>query len=181
MDIESRDTDPVLGRAVATLRDTPPGNDLWPGIASQMAPRVPRGTLLVRWPAALAAGLVVAVASAGGTAVWLHAHAVPAPVTTVAATGTPAVRASLIPADTALAHAIVDLETTVRANMASVDPAARASITKGLAALDGAIAEAQAERLATPDDPRAARYLTSTLRRKLDLLRTVSQLTRQSS
>ena len=61
-----------------------------------------------------------------------------------------------------------------------LDTDARTSVNQGLNALDAAIAQAAARQTAAPGDAGAARYLTSTLRKKLQLLRTVSQLTEQS-
>jgi hypothetical protein len=182
------DNDPGLADEIGTLRDTPPANDLWPAIARQLEPRQPRGTLLIRWPVAIAAGLVLAVATSAGTLIALRmTRSSAAPASTVAATPTApaesstAVAASFAPADSALASAIDDLERAVRSNLVHVDPEARNSINQSLTLLDHAIAQAAARQSAAPDDPRVASYLTSTLRKKLQLLRTVSELTRRES
>jgi hypothetical protein len=68
----------------------------------------------------------------------------------------------------------------VRGSLSRLDPEARSSVVKSLTALDDAIAQAATRQIAAPDDPGVARYLSSTLRKKLDLLRTVNQLTQQS-
>jgi hypothetical protein len=174
--------DPVLAEAITRLRDTQPADDLWPGISRKLAPRHPRGMLVIRWPTALAAGLVIAAATAASTAILLHRS--PGSDSTAVAASTvqtaAIVTASFAPGDAALAHAINDLEVAVRASMTHLDPAARSSVNQGLTALDAAIAQAAARQTAAPGDPGAARYLTSTLRKKLQLLRTVSQLTQQS-
>ncbi|HEY4100722.1 MAG TPA: hypothetical protein VGM20_07575 [Gemmatimonadales bacterium] len=184
------DNDPGLADEIASLRNAPPSTDLWPGIARQLEPRQPRGTLLIRWPVAIAAGLVLAVATSAGTLIALRltrSPAAPAATTTVAAAPTapagtsPAVAASFAPADSALAGAINDLERAVRSNLSHVDPEARNSINQSLTLLDQAIAQAAARQSAAPNDPRVASYLTSTLRKKLQLLRTVSELTRRES
>jgi hypothetical protein len=182
------DTEPDLERhlteAVSRLRDTQPADDLWPAIARQLTPRHPRGTLLMRWPTALAAGLVIAVATSASTAILLHrARGADSVATTVASREAAAalVTASFAPGDAALAHAIDDLEQAVRASVDHLDPDARASVNRSLTSLDSAIAQAAARQSAAPGDPSAARYLTSTLRKKLQLLRTVSQLTQQQS
>lgn len=178
--------DPQLGDAIARLRDQRPGTDLWPHIARQLEPRRPRGVLLVRWPTALAAGLALAIATSASTA-WLVRRGAEVPP----AGGTAAVAVSaprpvpgaspMSPGDSALAHAVNEMEHAVRGSLDQLDPDARATVTKTLAMLDQAIAQAQARQSAAPDDPRAARFLTSTLRKKLQLLRTVSGLTQQQS
>ena len=175
--------DPLLTDAIGRLRDTGPAADLWPGIASQLAPRRPRGTLLLRWPVALAAGLVLVVATSAGTALVLR-HSRNEPATADAAQAGVAtaamVTASFAPGDAALARAIDDLERVVRSSVDRLDPAARLSVHQSLVALDAAIAQAAARQTAAPGDPAAGRYLTSTLRKKLQLLRTVSELAQQS-
>jgi hypothetical protein len=180
MDTES-DFDPQLAAAISRLRDTQPGADLWPAIAGQLAPRRPHGVLLIRWPVAIAAGLVIVAATAAGTALVLR-HGAEAPTATTADASPPVsgVSASFAPGDAALARAIDDLERAVRSTIGHLDPDARRSVNEGLSALDAAIAQAAARESAAPTDPTAARYLTSTLRKKLQLLRTVSQLAQQS-
>jgi hypothetical protein len=182
MDIESR-VDPELAEAIARLRDTQPAEDLWPTISRKLAPRHPRGMLLIRWPTALAASVAIVAATAASTAILLHratGEDSTAMVAASAAASSAIVTASFAPGDAALAHAINDLEVAVRASMSHLDPDARSSVDQGLDALDAAIAQAAARQTAAPGDPGAARYLTSTLRKKLQLLRTVSQLTQQS-
>ena len=182
MDTESQ-LDPGLAEAIARLRDMQPAADLWPGISRKLAPRHPRGMLLIRWPTAVAAGLVIAAATAASTAVLVH-RAPAADSSAVAAKSaartSAIVTASFAPGDAALARAINDLEEAVRASLSHLDADARSSVNQGLNALDAAIAQAAARQTAAPGDPNAARYLTSTLRKKLQLLRTVSQLTQQT-
>ncbi|HEY3935358.1 MAG TPA: hypothetical protein VGL65_12160 [Gemmatimonadales bacterium] len=184
------DNDPHLADAIASLKDTPPSTDLWPGIARQLEPRPSRGMIQLRWPVAIAAGLVIAIATSAGTAIALHlirgAPTSPAGTTVAAnpASGkvpSATIAASFAPADSALASAIDDLERAVRANLDHLDPEARTSVNQSLSLLDQAIAQAAARQNAAPDDPRVANYLTSTLRKKLQLLRTVSELTRRES
>ncbi len=174
--------DPVLDAAIATLRDAAPATDLWPGIARQLQPRHPRGALLVRWPVALAAGLAIAALASTSTVIWLRHRPAGSNPATVAAAPAPAplVSASFAPGDAALAHAITQMEFVVHRQLATIAPDARAAVDSSLAALDRAIAEAAARQTAAPDDPDVARYLTSTLRKKLQVLRTVSHLTAES-
>ena len=80
----------------------------------------------------------------------------------------------------ALARAVNDVEQVVRASYPQMNPSARAGVQQSLAALDRAIAQAPQRERAAPDDPRAARYLTGALRKKLQVLRTVQNLTQRS-
>jgi hypothetical protein len=179
----SDELDPRLSDAIARLRDTQPGADLWPQIARQLEPRYPRGTVLMRWPTALAAGLLIAVATSAGTALLVRRVAPPdtAIGATAAAVHLPTLAETMAPTDAALARAVDDLERAVKGTLKQLDPEARATVNKTLTMLDQAIAQASARQNASPDDPRAARFLTSTLRKKLQLLRTVSELTQRQS
>jgi cytochrome c551/c552 len=176
--------DPMLGDALSRLRDAHPDRDLWPHIARQLEPRIPRGTMMLRWPTALAAGLAIAIATSVSTAVLLHRVGGADRTVAFNRTVEPAlstVAASFAPADAALARAVDDLEKAVRGSLGELDPEARTTVTKTLTMLDAAIAQAAERQIASPDDPRAAKYLTSTLRKKLQLLRTVSELTQRQS
>ena len=173
------DLDPGLGDAIAQLRDTHPDQDLWPKIAKQLEPRQPRGTVLMRWPTALAASIALVAVSAAGTGYVMHRQ-------TRAEKAISGITVSAVPApmnagDAALARAVGELEKAVTSTLNQLDPEARTTVTKTLTMLDDAIAQATARQTATPDDPRAAKFLTSTLRKKLQVLRTLSSLTQQQS
>lgn len=172
--------DPILAEALAALRDRPPASDLWPAIAPRLTMRRPKGALLLRWPAALAAGIAIAVLSAAGTMLMLRSDGV-VPPTALGTTTTAASTVAYTAADSTLTRAIGDLEAALHASMAKMDTASRAGIDRSLATLDRAIADAAARRSSTPDDPRAGQYLTATLRKKLEVLRTVSNLTARRS
>lgn len=178
MAIEHDDLDPHLLEAIRELRDIPPERDIWTEIAPRLQPRAMPGTVRLRWPTALAAGLAVAVASVGGTVAVLRRTAAPHPVVTLPDNaGLPIITAAVAsPADTTLASAISQLETTLQVLQEKLDPGSRESLNRSLRVLDQAIAEASAQRRAEPDDPRAARYLTATLRKKLDVLRSATVL-----
>jgi hypothetical protein len=177
MATEPEGLDPKLAEAIKGLHDTPPATDLWPAIAPKLQPRRVAGTVRLRWPTALAAGLAIAVASVGGTVAVLKRSTGPDPVIVVPPTGVPVVPIAMAsPADTTLESAIVQLEATLQSLQDKLDPASRESLNRSLRVLDKAIADASAQRSAEPDDPRAARYLTATLRKKLDVLRTVTVL-----
>lgn len=171
--------DPRLRDAIATLRDSAPAEDLWPEIVPHLAPRHPAGTLLLRWPSAIAAGLVIASASIGGTLlIQRGAGAVPAgaPVVVAPEPGGTAL-AAFTPADAALQQAIQELEMVLGNAETALDPKTREGITESLKALDQAIADAATRQRALPEDPRLARYLTTTLQKKLGVLRAVTQRT----
>jgi hypothetical protein len=176
--------DPTLGDALSRLRDTHPDRDLWPHIARQLEPRAPRGTIMVRWPTALAAGLVIAFATSASTVLLLHRSGAANATVAARSAAQPelsTVAASFAPGDAALARAVDDLEKAVRGSLDQLDLEARTTVTKTLTMLDAAIAQAAERQIASPDDPHAARNLTSTLRKKLQLLRTVSELTQRQS
>lgn len=167
--------DPRLAEAIRALRDAPPESDLWPVIARRLQPRATPGTVRLRWPIALAAGLALVLASVGGTAAVLRRAAPSAPEMVAPSTaGLLVVSATATPADATLENAIAQVETLLRSLQEQLDPASRDSLARSLLLLDRAIADATARRLAAPEDPQAAHYVTATLRKKLDLLRGVA-------
>lgn len=164
--------DPRLAEAISALRNRAPATDLWPEIAPRLRLRRPKGSLLLGWPTALAAGIAIAFISAAGTLLVVRRDATVRTMEPVAL-----ISVAYTASDSTLEFAIRDLERSVRATMAQLDEPARLGIARGLTALDNAIANAAAQRLTTPDDPRAEHDLTSSLRRKLGMLRSVSALT----
>ena len=182
MDNDS-ELDPKLSDAIGRLRDTQPDRDLWPHIARHLEPRQARGTLLMRWPTALAAGFAIVIATSAGTTYWVHRQtkAESAIAGIVASQPGPAALPPLDSNEVALARAVGDLERAVKGTLNQLDPDARVTVTKTLTMLDAAIAQASARQAAAPEDPRAAKFLSSTLRKKLQLLRTVSELTKRQS
>jgi hypothetical protein len=185
MDTDSRGPD--LDRAIAALRDRPPTTDLWPGIAGRITRR-PRGTLQLRWPAALAAGVALIAATASLT-LWLRpgnsADPVAARSPARSATATTTDSALVLPAGfgeatSTLSRAIDELEAAVAAAAPSLDAAAQQRLRASLAALDAAIADARTRAGRAPDDVGAARYLTRTMQRKLDALQTVATMVGRS-
>lgn len=167
--------DPRLAEAIAALRDTPPTSDLWSGIAPKLTSRALPGTVRLRWPTALAAGLVIAFASVAGTLAILRRAAPAAPLPSTAAQvhspGLLVVSATATPADATLESAIAQVEALLRSLQDQLDPAAQRELTRSLERLDQAIAAAEARRRAEPDNAQVATVLTATLRKKLDVLR----------
>jgi len=168
--------DPMLTEAISELRDRAPANDLWPGITPRLMARRPKGSLLLRWPTAMAAGIAIALFSAAGTLLVMRRDGAVSPSEPAAFTSV-----AFTAADSTIELAIRDLERSVRATMTQLDDPTRLGIVRGLTALDNAIATAAAQRLATPGDSRAEHDLTSSLRTKLDVLRSVSALTARQS
>lgn len=174
--------DPVLQAAITELRDRGPDRDLWPEIAGRLKPHTRPGVLQLRWPTAIAASLAMMTA-AGALTFWAVRADRPAAEPVLAAeTGLvmpPTGPMPVLPvgvggeAETALVTAIDDLSTALEAAAPQLDAETRAAVTTSLVALDRAIAEAVRRAEAAPDDPRAAQYLTSTLSRKHEVLRTV--------
>ncbi len=176
MATDNEELDPRLASAIEALRDAPPSTDLWPGIAPRLTSRPLPGSVRLRWPTALAAGLVIALASVTGTIAFLRrADSATTPPTAVAAQGNSPglliVSATEAPADVTLENAIAQVETLLESLRDQLDPAAQAELSRSLQRLDQAIAAAEARRHAEPDNAQAATQLTATLRQKLDLLR----------
>lgn len=174
--------DPVLAEAIGGLRDRGPDRDLWTDIAPQLARRRPKGTLLVRWPTALAAGLALVAGSAAVTS-WLGRDA--ADSETEIASAAPSdgqdgaqepalIAAAFSDADLALEAAIRDLTATIEAALPQLAPETRGELSRSMAALQQAVTDATLRVRTAPGDLRAAQYLTSTLRRQHDVLRTIA-------
>lgn len=182
MATDNEPLDPRLAEALSELRDSAPATDLWQGIAPRLSPRAHSGVMRLRWPTALAAGLVIALVSVAGTAAVLRRAAPVAPNSAAQRTsGLLIISATATPVDATLESAIAQVETLLQSLQDQLDPAARAELARSLARLDEAIAHAATQRRAAPDDPQAAQLLTATLRRKLDVLRTNAVLASKRS
>ncbi len=173
--------DPRLAAAIRGLEDRGPEVDLWPGISRRINPRH-RGMLQIRWPIAIAAALALVAGSAAITSALLPGRGAGEVAVRPASTvgGTPALPAGYDRAEQSLATAIDRLEEAYAAAAPRFDPATREQIKASLAALDTAITEARSRADAAPTDLRAAKYLTRTMQRKLDVLQTVATMTTQS-
>lgn len=185
MAIDRDRPEPHLAGLLAELEDREPVADLWPGIRERIRPAPPKG-LLLRWPVAIAAALAL-VAGGAALATVLPRAGGPRPGDApVAATTTPGADLRTLPAGygdaaVALDEVITRLEEAVAAAAPDIEPAARQRIQESLAALDQAIADARLRVEAAPDDLAAARYLTRTMQRKLDVLQSVATLTQARS
>ncbi len=173
--------------SAAELPPLPPERDLWPGIRSRLAPRqaagpaggstvVPlasRRRVVLSVPQLLAAGIAVAVLSAG--AAWAALGFVDPPASPVAdgagadVTAPHAVLAAYEPAMT-------ELETEYEALRDVLDPETIRVVERNLAIIDLAIAEARDALAADPSSGFLSNHLADTVRRRMTLLRQVTSL-----
>jgi len=183
-DHEPLNEDDVLAQAIGQWQDELPSRDLWAGISPrlQAAPTTTRGVTFTLPQLAMAATLLIAVAS-GLT--WMATR----PATMAPVNNGPVIQAYGLPddqsggkviqanfADAQYNAAVSDLERILHDDRDRLDPRTVLIIERNLKAIDDAINEA---RMALNDDP-ANEYLNSHLadarRRKLDLLRTATSL-----
>ncbi|MEO5824392.1 MAG: hypothetical protein ABIR59_00715 [Gemmatimonadales bacterium] len=183
MDFEHDDIGPELQGAIGTLRDRDPEHDLWPTIAEAVAAEGRPGFIQVRRGVLIAAGLALVAASVAITVALRET-----PVRTVVAGVPPTVvvpAAAVLPAGfnvatVTLERAIEQVEAAVAMASSTLDESTRVRIEGSMAVLNGAIADARARADAAPRDVGAARYLTRTMQRKLDVLQSVASMTRRT-
>ena len=166
-----------------SLEDRPPAVDLWSGIAerigaSSRAPVVPlRRRFTFSLPQLLAAGIALAVLSAGGA--WmLHPG-----VQTVALQPVPAAPGDVpvVPAGApsvaeSYDAAVDDLERILAEGRGRLDTATVRVLEQNLALIDRAIAEARRAVAADSANLYLNTHLAETMRRKVDLLRRAAAL-----
>jgi anti-sigma factor RsiW len=186
----------VVARAAA-LRPALPPRDLWNGIAetinserrSTRAPRRFSFTL----PELAAAGLLLAMLSGGGVALWLTRQGAPAGVARDASevrngrTESTDALVELIslpgavPAsdygDAQYDAAVADLERALRSGRGRLDETTVAVVEENLAIIDRAIAEARNALGTDPSNSYLSGHLMQAQRRKLALLRQATALT----
>lgn len=183
---DCRDTLAGLERVVTRLRgaaDRPPGRDLWPGIARDIAPprRVARFVTL-SVPQLLAASVALALAGGGGA--WLLAHRGAAPALAERPALPAAPRPASIPAsaNTVGAHrptydqTITELREAVARGRKGLDTTTVRVLDRNLAIIDAAIAEAQRALAADPGNAYLNSHLARTRARKVSLLRQAAVL-----
>jgi anti-sigma factor RsiW len=178
----------ALVRRAGSLDDTPPGRDLWPGIAARigdvsladvvpLAPRRRRVSFSI--PELAAAAVALMLVSAGG--VWLASR--PGSQVGVARTGGPRAAVTLTageqglpPAYASYDAAIRDLEATLEARRPMLDTATIRVVEQSLRVIDLAIAQARAALAEEPDNSYLNSHLAAAMGRKLDVLRRVAAL-----
>ncbi|MEX2270959.1 MAG: zf-HC2 domain-containing protein [Vicinamibacterales bacterium] len=172
--------------AELTELDRVPDADLWPHVAWRMKQR--KGISL-SWVQALAAALVLITLSGG--AVWMALDGGRSPAPGVAATDAadrgPEIDAPPAPvavanfADEAYESAVRDLRRALESDRNRLDPQTIQVIERNLTAIDRAIGQARQALEADPANVSLNTYLAGVRRRKLDLLRTASELAQPAS
>ena len=165
--------------AAPEFAGSPPGRDLWPGIAAGIdrsreaalpARAVPRLFTLRQ----LIAASVLLASAAGGLA-WFAARgegAPPSPPLAGPATEAPTTSlAGMTRADSAYGGATAELEQVLVEGRGRLDTATVRVIEQSLIVIDQAIAEARAAIAADPANAYLNGQIAANMRRKLDLLR----------
>lgn len=176
----------LLAEAAALPKELEPARDLWPGIAERIRARggvlrFPgrRAWLGTRgWSLAAAAAVLAVVSSAVTTMVVRQGEPVataPAPgVLRPVAGGTD----GLLEAEREYARATATLLQAVAERRGRLSPATRESVERNLLTIDRALAEIRDALRERPEDGALTQLLTSTHRRKLEMLQQVVKLTK---
>ncbi len=176
----------VVARAAA-VEDAPPGRDLWPGIAARIAGsgtasifrRAFTSRVSFTLPQIAAAGLALMVLSGG--LVWMARSGDPRadfqPVSAAADHDAPAaaVRPASL-ADVTYDEAVADLEKTLAAQRAVLDPETVRIVEENIAAIDRAIEQCRRALAADPSNVYLNTHLADARQRKLALLRRAAAL-----
>ncbi|HXG45484.1 MAG TPA: zf-HC2 domain-containing protein [Gemmatimonadales bacterium] len=177
-----------LGRVVAraqALEDRPPRSDLWPEVAAAIgaAPGRPRGLRVsLTVPQLLAAGIALALVSAGG-AWFATARSAGARAATAlqAAPGGPVRSAVSSGAERGYDRAVAALERMLAEHRGRLDRTTVRVVEEKLRLIDRALFEAGRALAADPANPYLHQHLTETRLRKLQLLRRAAELARAAS
>lgn len=187
---ECRATLEELRRVVAraeSLEDRPPRTDLWPGIAQRIgasAAVVPIETRRRRFsfsvPQLLAAGIALAVISAGGAWLALRGPAAPAGGHLIAETNAGAVR-WVSAVDPTYDRTVSELQRALDEGKRSgrLDSTTVRVLENSLATIDTAIAQAGRALAQDPGNVYLNHHLAETMRRKLNLLRQASGISQR--
>lgn len=145
-----RDQDPLLAQLARLPRNIAPPRDLWPAVAARLSGPSGRAPRPWRWPAALAAGLLIAAISALMTWSLLRK---PAGETMAQATALPVRYGPHSPLGAAQLVARDELLGAFRARLGELPPATREIVVRNLAVIQRAADEIDA---ALADDPASA-------------------------
>jgi predicted anti-sigma-YlaC factor YlaD len=176
---EERTLRAILAQAEALPAERVPPRDLWPGVRDRLAPRRGRwrfGTWSGGGLAGLAAAAAVVIAVAGS---WVY-QGPRAPVASPTG-GTPApvsLGSPLHEAEREYARATTDLMVALDARREQISPETMAVVEENLRTIDVALGQIRAALAQDPSNPDLARMLTSTHRRKVDVLQRVVRLSR---
>jgi Putative zinc-finger len=162
----------TAARALAPQR---PDADLWASIAQRLEPRA-RRRVSFSLPAAMAAGLFVALAS--GLATWAIVERPAVPEST--STRPVSLASQPVPAaftTEAYDRAVDDLLQSLEARRSALSPRTVAVVERNLEVIDRAITEARVALERDPGDAALASYLADRQRVKLAVLREVDRFT----
>lgn len=177
-----------LVRRAASLDDTPPVRDLWPGIASRIAdastadviPLAPRRRRISFSIPQLAAAAVALMALSAGAGFVVTRSGPRLTVTPGGGRRSVVTLASdlqgLPPAYSSYDAAIRDLEATLEARRSQLDTSTIRVVEQSLRVIDLAIQQARAALSQDPDNRYLNSHLQTALDRKLDVLRSVTAL-----
>ena len=165
------------------LRDSPPNNELWRGIAARIAPadrpvarvsafhRIVSSRLSFTLPQLAAAGLALMVLSGG--LVWMARSGDPrADFQSISADTESSRRAAPPPifADPHYDQVVAELEQTLKAAQTGLDPATVRVLEDNLVAIDRAVAQSAGALATDPGNVYLNRHLADVRQRKLTLL-----------
>jgi len=177
----------VVARA-ESLEDRPPRAELWPAIAQRIgasAAVVPIETRQRRFsftvPQLLAAGIALAVISAGGAWLALRSPAVSTSGHLIAETNAGAVR-WVSAVDPTYDRTVAELQRTLDEGKRTgrLDSTTVRVLTQSLATIDTAIAQAGRALAQDPGNAYLNHHLAETMRRKIELLRQASGITQRT-
>jgi len=186
---ECRDTLEQLRAVVATARslaDEPPAADLWPAIATRIAPheqavvvdigrRAERRRISFTVPQLLAAS--IAVAALSGSGVFLATRGGLTQSGEPVATQPANVRqVDTRTAETYYDAAIRQLETVLEQNRGRLDPATVSVIEENIRIIDRAIFDARTALERDPSNQFLNQHLENTMKRKIELLKRATSM-----
>jgi anti-sigma factor RsiW len=164
-------------RRARLLVERPPARELWPGIAARIGAGPRRRRISFSVPQLLAAGIALAVLSAGGA--WLL-HPGPAGVANIGSRSAPGAPVATVgmtgSAAPTYASAVDDLERILAEGRGRLDSTTVRVLEQNLALIDQAIVQAQRAVAADSANVYLNTHLAETMRRKIDLLRQAAAL-----
>ena len=177
----------VVARAGQVI-DRPPVNDLWPGIAAQIAATEQGGGVEIRpkrrlsfsIPQLAAASVALMLMSAGTMYVMLNGRPDAAVATNAVEQRVQGPAVTNVGARTAgnYSAAIDELESALKDGRTQLDSSTVRVLETNLRAIDVAIADARQALSRDPDNQYLNRYLDQTMQRKVQLLRRATGILR---
>jgi anti-sigma factor RsiW len=173
----------VVARA-RTLHDSPPGTDLWPGIATQIRRgfvvdrpvRRDRRRFSLTIPQLLAASIALVLLSGGGA--WMalrpHEQVNNQPVAETPSPSNPPITAARWKVQSDMA--VTELEDALALNEGQLDTATVRVLRQSLAVINRAIGQAQRALKRDPGNAYLNLHLANTMRQKIELLRRANAL-----